>query len=301
MSNHKNVLIITDSSADLTKEFCEERDVKVLPFAININNREYLDGVDINTEELFGYVDKTKKLPKTAARSVEDMKELIKLHRTDNQEVIWVSISSKLSANGQNSKTALQEMGGEEQGFFHIDSKGVSGALMLLIKKACDLRDDGKKAAEIATIIRENSDRLQISFVVETLEYLHKGGRCSGVQSFLGGLLKIRPSIKLVDGAMTVGKKYKGNFEKVVASYIEDTLSLNPDYEQDTVIVTHCFTSDNITKAVKEILTTKTSFKNIIFTITGSTIATHCGRGTLGMLYINKNKTETTNTPKNED
>jgi len=284
------VLIITDSSADLTEDFCKKKDVKILPFAININNREYLDGVEINTLEMFDLVEKTKKLPKTAARSVEDMKELVNLHRTENQDVLWISISSRLSANGMNAKTAMQELGGEEKGIYYVDSKGVSGALMLLISKACDMRDEGKTAAEIAPIIRECSDRLQISFVVQTLEYLHKGGRCSGIQSFLGGLLKIHPSIKLIDGAMAVGKKYKGNYEKVVTSYVEDTLALNPDYEQDMVVVTHCFVDENIINAVRDILTTKSSFKNIIFTITGSTIATHCGRGTLGLLYINKNK-----------
>lgn len=282
-----NVIIMADSSADLTKEFCEDRTVFVMPFAININDKEYQDGVDITVEEMFEYVEKNKKLPKTAARSVEDIKDIVKLHRTNGEDVVWVSISERLSANAQNAKTALQELG--DSNLYYVNSKALSGGISLLIEKACDMRDDGKSGQEIAETLRVFADKIQVSFIVDNLEYLHKGGRCSGVSAFLAGIFKIRPTIRLIDGAMTVGKKYKGgSYEKNVEKYVEDTLALNPDYEDDCCVITHCYASDAALRAAKDTLMTKSSFKRVVITKAGSTISTHCGKGTLGILYLNK-------------
>jgi len=281
------VIIMADSSADLTKEMCETRNVYVMPFAINVNGKEYHDGVDITVEEMFEYVEKTKKLPKTAARSVEDIKEMVKMYRSNGEDVVWISISEKLSANAQNAKTALKELG--DDNLYCVDSKALSGGIALLIGKACDMRDEGKSGEEIAKVLREYAEKVQVSFIVENLEYLHKGGRCSGVSAFIAGIFKIRPTIRLVDGVMTVGKKYKvSSYEKIVEKYVEDTLSLHPDYENDCCVITHCYASEEALNIAKETLMSKASFKNIVVTKAGSTISTHCGKGTLGILYLCK-------------
>ncbi|MCL2598324.1 MAG: DegV family protein [Firmicutes bacterium] len=287
----KQVLIFTDSSADLTKDYADNNQIFVMPFAININNREYLDGVDISTKELFEYVDKTKKLPKTAARSIEDMKELVKLHRDNEQDIVWISISSRLSVNGKNAENALKELGGEESGLYYVDSKGLSGGIALLIEQAVQMRDGGKSAAEIAVDLRKKAEGLQVSFVVENLEFLHKGGRCTGAQAFFAGILKIRPTIRLIDGLMTVGRKYKVNsYEKIVAKYIEDTLATCPDYVDDKCYLTHCYASEEALKIAKETILANSTFKEIVVSDAGSTISTHCGKGTLGLLYLTKSK-----------
>lgn len=284
----KSPLIIVDSSVDLTQEFCKEREVIVLPFAININNKEYFDGVDIDTVQLFGFVEQTKKLPKTAARSTADMIDLVNKHRADGQEVIWISISSILSSNGINAKMAMQQLGDEQGGFYYVDSKSLSGGVSILVKIACDLRDEGKNAKEIADTLREQSQNIQASFVVETLEYLHKGGRCSGVVALIGGILKIRPSLKLVDGAITVGKKYKGSYDKVVECFVNDTIDLNPNYDSSLCVITHCLQTEEMLQAIQEQINLKSKFNNIMIINTGSTIATHCGKGTIGLFWLNK-------------
>jgi len=288
MTNKQKPLIIVDSSADLTREFCTERQVSVLPFAININDKEYFDGVDIDTVQLFLYVEQTGDLPKTAARSVHDIKEFINTHRQDKQDVVCISISGKLSINGQNFIQALQELGDEQNGLYYVDSKSLSGGITILVKMACDMRDQGCNGLQIADKLRECSTKLQSSFVVETLEYLHKGGRCGGVVALIGGLLKIRPSLKLVDGVILVGKRYKGSYDKVINSFVKDTINLNSNYDNSLCVITHCLQTSQVLQSIQDQIKQNTDFVDIMTINTGSTIATHCGKGTIGLFWLNK-------------
>lgn len=276
------IKITCDSTADLDYLF-KERNIDVLPLVVTLGDKSYYDGVDIKPTDIFWYVKENNVLPKTAARSEEDFYEFFKKYTDNGDTVIHFNISSKFSASNEMANKAAKRL----ENVFVIDSYNLSTGTGLLALRAADMVDAGASAEEIVKEINSRVPFVQASFVVDTMEYLRKGGRCSSIASFAASVLRIKPSIWVKDGAMIVGKKYMGNFDKVITKYVSDTLETfnHPDYTR--IFITHTYANPETVERVREEIKKLAPFKEIIETKAGCTVTSHCGKNTLGILYIN--------------
>lgn len=277
------VKITSESSADLN-EYFEKRNVGVIPLSVSLDGKDYLDGVDIFPQDIFDAYEQKKILPKTAALSPENYKDFFRPIRETGCEIVHFALSSKITTNCRNAITAGDEIGG----VYVVDTHSLSTGIGLLVMYACDLADRGLSAKEIYEKVTARVPKVQTSFVVDTMEYLHKGGRCSGMARLVAGVLKIKPTIQLVDGEMKVGSKYVGSFAKNIIKYVDNTLREfnNPDYTR--IFVTHSHAEPEVVQSVvEEVRRVAPQFKEILVTTAGATITAHCGKGTLGILYIN--------------
>lgn len=277
------VKITSESSADLNELF-DKYGIGVIPLSVNLDGKDYLDGVDIFPQDIFKAYEEKKILPKTAALSPENYKDFFRPIRESGAEIVHFALSSKITTNCGNAIKAGDELGG----VYVVDTHSLSSGMGLLVLYAAELAQKGLSAKEIYDRVNARVPKVQASFVVDTMEYLHKGGRCSGLANFAATLLKIKPTIQLVDGEMKVGQKYMGSFAKNIIKYVDNTLREfdNPDYTR--IFVTHSYAEPDVVEAVKaEIRSKAPQFKEIIETKAGATITAHCGRGTLGILYIN--------------
>lgn len=276
------VKITTDSTADLGPYF-EQFGVDSLPLAVSLGEKTFYDNVTVFPSDIYAHVDKTGILPKTAARSVEDFKDFFKTFLDRGDEVVHIDISHKMSVTNENARKAAEELGG----VYVVDSLSLSTGTGLLVLYACDLAAAGLPAKEIAEKTAARAPFVQASFVVDTMQYLKKGGRCSGIVSLAATVLRIKPTILVRDGEMIVGRKYMGSFDKIITKYVENILSDFPNPDDTRVFITHSSASDFAVEAVHKKLEEIAHFKDILVTVAGSTITSHCGKGTLGVLYIN--------------
>lgn len=276
------VKITCDSTADLEYLFAD-RDIDFLPLNVTLGEKSFLDGVDITPPDIFAFVKEKKILPKTAARSEEDFYEFFKKYVDQGNEVIHFNISSKFSASNEMAQKAAARL----SGVYVVDSYNLSSGTGLLVLFAADLRDQGKSAKEIYDAVLPRIPHVQASFVVDTMEYLHKGGRCSGVARFAASVLKIKPMILVKDGGMVVGKKYMGSFDKVILKYVEDTLCMFDTPDLTRIFITHTYAEPATVQRVREKIQQMAPFTQIYETKAGCTVTSHCGKNTLGILYIN--------------
>ena len=276
------VRITTDSTADLGEDF-EKYGIGVIPLNVILDGECYLDGETVTPDDIFRTYNEKKILPKTAARSPEDFKEFFGKYTANGDEVVHINISSQISATHANALSAAKEM----DGVYVIDSLSLSSGTGLLVLYACELAAKGFGAKEIYEKTKARVPFVQASFAVDTMEYLHKGGRCSGLARFAATVLKIKPSLQLIDGKIEVGKKYMGSFDKSILKYVEETLSKynTPDYTR--IFITHSSARPETVELVREKVKSLAPFAEIKITVASSTITSHCGRGTLGILYIN--------------
>jgi len=278
------IKICTDSCCDLTANQIKENSISVLPLIVTLGEEEYFDGQNISPEEIYKYVKETKQLPKTAARSTEDFKEFFEELLADGSEVIYTGIGGELSSTFNNALRAKNEM--ENDKLYVIDSNSLSTGIGLLVLYACKLRDEGKGASEIADALEKQTRHTQASFVVDKLDYLHKGGRCSGLARFGANLLKIKPRLELVDGKIVNTGKYMGQFKVVLKKYIDDMLTKYSNVKKDVCFVTHTKTDDDIVQFVIDYVKSQNLFDSVVETTAGATITCHCGENTLGILYL---------------
>lgn len=280
------IRITSDSTCDLG-HLVKERDVVILPLQVNLGADSYFDGVDIKPEDIFAFVAETKQLPKTAAPSIGDYEEFFKKQLDGGyDEVIHFNISAKSSGSHNMAKQAAESFGGKVR---VIDSKALSSGQGLLVMKACDLRDEGKSAAEIEEEILEVRTRVNTSFVPDSLDYLHKGGRVSGMVKVAAAAFKIHPLIYMEDGQLVPGKKYKGKMNVLIKQYVEDLKEKYPSYDKTRCFVTHSSADQELVDAAKAKVAELFEFDEVIETVAGSIITSHCGRGTLGVLFIYNN------------
>ncbi len=275
------ICISAESTIDLPKEVLDEFGIKTVPFTITLGEKMGLDGVT-TPEEIFEYVDKTGVLPKTSAVNYAQYNEFFSGLLKEYDEVIHFSLSSDLSVAYQNAVTAAEELGHVHV----IDSKSLSTGIALLAIYASKLVKDGLKVNEVIEKVSERIPNDQASFVLATVEYLFKGGRCSSLARLGALLFRIRPQIIVANGKMGPGKKYNGKQLACVEQYCADTLEQfnNPDLEIG--FVTHSgATPDMVDAAVKAMK--DRGFKRVIVTTAGATISSHCGPKCLGILYIN--------------
>lgn len=276
------IAISAESTIDIPQELLDKCDIKTTPFTINFNDKIVEDYFGIS-QEIFDFVDSTKKLPKTSAVSPEQFREHFEKLLKEYDAVIHVSISSLMSSAYNNAVSVAKELGN----VYVVDSRTLSSAIALLAIKGRELADDKHSPQEIYDILVDTTKRVKVNFVLEKLNYLYKGGRCSGLALLGANLLKIKPEIIVDDGKMIVGKKYIGNMTKVVNKYIDDYLAENPNPELDYVFVTHSSSMPEAEKLLTEKLKER-GFKTIYNTFAGGTICSHCGQNCIGVLFINK-------------
>ena len=277
------VNICTDSCNDLTSELIEENNIKVIPLVVTLGEQEYYDNVNIHPEDIFNFVNKNNILPKTAARSIEDYKEFFNSLPKEN-EIIYIGISSELSSSINNAMLASKEV--DEGRIFIVDSRSLSTGIGLLVLYAARLAKEGKNGKEIYVMLLKQTQFNQASFIVDRLDYLYKGGRCSGIARFGANLLKLKPCLELVNGEIINTSKYMGNFKKIVYKYIDDMLAKYPNVKKENCFITHTCKDEAFIIEVVEYVRNKNIFEKVYSSRAGSTISCHCGENTLGILYL---------------
>ena len=275
------IAVSVETTCDLTKELLQKYDIKQIPFHITLGDKMFLDG-EISTEEMFDYVDKTGTLPKTNAINEFGYTEYFENLKKEYDAIIHISLSSGLSSSCSNAKRAAQNL----KDVFVIDSESLSTGIGLLAIYACDLVNEGYEPSVIAEKVQARVQSVQASFVVERLDYLHKGGRCNLFTLLGATILKIRPRIVVKNGKMGSDKKFKGNMGKVVRKYCESVFEDFNNADLDKVFITYTTATEEMLEEVRNAVSEK-GFKNIYETRAGGTIASHCGANTLGVLFFN--------------
>ena len=276
------IRITSDSTCDLN-HLVEERNIGIMALQVNLGENAYRDGVDITPEKIFAFVAETGTLPKTAAPSIGEYEEFFEKELAGYDALIHINISSKSSGSHNFAKSAAEEFNGK---VYVVDSKALSSGQGLLVLKACDLRDEGKSAEEIVKTLEEVRERINTSFVPDNLDYLHKGGRVSGMVKTVAGMFKIHPQILMEDGQLVPGKKYKGKMSVLIKQYVDDLKEKYPSYDKTRCFVTHSSAERDLVEAAKEKVKEIFEFDEIIETVAGSIITSHCGKGTLGVLFV---------------
>ena len=277
------IKIVADSTADLTEELCKKYNIGIMPLYVNLGDKIYKDGVDINPEMIYEHVAETKQLPKTSAVNSETYREIFeKIFAEGYDAIIHFSLSSEMSVTHQNAKLLMEDM----KNLYVIDSQTLSTATALQAIYASELAQSGKYTAEqIVEKVEARKEFAEASFVLDKLEYLYRGGRCNSIALFSAGLLKIKPCIEVHNGKMGMGKKYFGKFENCVLKYVKDILEKYPNPDNTRIFITHTKIDQNIVDSVKKYLEENTQFKEIIETTAGATITSHCGPNTIGILF----------------
>ena len=275
------VKITSDSISDLDYLFAE-RGIARLPIPILLGDREGLDG-EITPDDIYAFFDETKSTPKTSAITPEKYYEFFKEQTAGGSEVVHFTISSEMSSCYRNACMAAEQCGG----VYVVDSRNLSTGAGLLVLYADDLAKAGESGASIKEKVDARRAAVQASFVVDTMTFLYKGGRCSGIAAFVASVLRIKPSIIVSDGKMVVGKKYMGATDKAIIKYVADTLKSYPHPDLKYVFVTHTSARPEVVAKVKEEVLAVYPDANIIETLAGATVTSHCGKGTLGVLYFN--------------
>ncbi len=279
------IKIISDSTCDLSKELIEKYNIEILPLHIHLGEEEYQDGVTITPDEIYTWADANDTTPKTSAASMAEVIDLFQPHLDNGEEIICFSISASMSANNNVMRLAVDELEAEDK--IHIvDSANLSTGIGLLVIEAALMAQDGKSADEIVKRIEELKPLVSASFVVDTLTYLHRGGRCSSVAALAGGVLKLHPKIVVADGKMDASKKYRGKIDSVIMTYTKDMEEDLKQAEPSRVFITHSGCPDKTLDMVREYLEGLNHFDEILTTRAGSVISSHCGPGTLGVLFI---------------
>ncbi|MBE7021773.1 MAG: DegV family protein [Ruminococcaceae bacterium] len=278
----KNVLISADSTCDMTPALLEKYRVNIIPLYISFGSQSYRDGIEMTPDELYKKYETEGILPKTSAVSIGDFIEYFGALLKEADQVIHFSLSSGLSCTYQNAVLAGQEFPGR---VFVLDSKNLSTGQALSIIHAAELLAAGKTAEEIAEILPSYIERVDASFIIESLEFLHKGGRCSALTALGANLLGIKPCIEVRDGKMDVGKKYRGKFRAVLNTYVNERLK-DGNFETDRAFVTHAGCPDELVEMVRQAVEEKNLFREVLVTRAGCTISAHCGPNTLGVLFV---------------
>ena len=278
------IKIISDSTADLPKELIEKYDIQVLPLTVTLGERNLKDGIEVSNKDIFKFYEDTKGLPKTSAVSVLEYTEAFTSWVEKGYDVVHFTISSTMSACFQNATIAAVEIGH----VWTINSENLSSGIGLLVVLAAELAAKGESAEVIFKHIEEAKKRVDASFILNQLEFLHKGGRCSGVAALGANLLKLKPCIEVNEGKMKVGKKYRGAYEKCALEYIRDRLDGNANVESNIIFITWTGVDAHLLKEIEKEVKKYHKFHTVIVNEAGSTITGHCGPGTFGILYFRK-------------
>ncbi|MBQ8881277.1 MAG: DegV family protein [Oscillospiraceae bacterium] len=279
-----NIKIMSDSTCDLSKELLEKHNISIVPLTVIKNDQAFSDGITITTDEIFAHVAAGGGLCTTAAIGVLEYQEKFAEFADKYDAVIHINISSELSSSYQNASLAAQEF----DNVVTIDSRNLSTGQGLVVLKACELAQNATSVEEIKEKLIDFTGKIESSFLLDRLDYMVKGGRCTAVVALGANLLGLKPCIEVKDGKMGVVKKYRGNYAKSLASYVRDRLANRDDLDRTHLFVTHTPVSDECLHSVEAAVAEHADFENIYWTTAGCTISCHCGPGTLGVLFAKK-------------
>lgn len=278
---NKRVLIVTDSACDLPQSYLDENNVKFISFHINLKEKTFLDRVDLTTKDMFKKIDQAKEITKTAAISPAEYAQFFKQY-TDEYDVVYIGLASGFSSSYNSAKLASDNF----DNVYTVDSQNLSCGIGLLVNKAVKFRNEGMCAKDIATKLEELVPLVRVQFVIDTLKYLHMGGRCSGMAKIFGSALKLKPIIRVLDNKMVVAKKPIGYNKGLQAllGYLEQD---KDNIDEDMMTITHCLATEDA-KYLKQQIPNIIDHKNLVETHAGCVISTHCGPRCIGILYILK-------------
>lgn len=277
------IKITADSTCDLSPELIEKFGVGIFPLHVIMGDKFYSDGVDIVPQDIFDYVAKTGKLPTTAAASIDEYLEFFKPLLKDYDAVIHINISSKASSSHNNAVAASKALKGK---VFAVDSHALSTGQGLLVLKACDFAAEGKRPRDIVELLNNLRPNVNTSFVPDALDYLHKGGRCSLAALMGAKVLKLHPLIDMKDGQLYAKKKYMGGLERCLRNYVNDLAAEYRHYDKSRCFITHSSCEPEVVAKVREQVEALFKFDEIYETVAGNVVTSHCGKGTLGVLFI---------------
>ncbi len=279
------IRISADSTCDLSKELLEKYDVAITPLYIRLGEKDLKDSIEVTRDDIFSYVERTKSIPKTAAVNVGDYVDFFtKVKEEGYDGIVHFTISADMSSCYQNACLAA----GTFENVYIVDSRTLSTGIGHLVLDACELRDEGKTAKEIFDILEERKQKLDVSFVLDTLRYLALGGRCNSLLAFGANILNIKPSIQVREGKMGVDKKYRCSFERAVVRYINDKLADHDSLNLKRIFITDSGCSDEVRNAAEEAVLKNAPFAEVIHTRAGCTISSHCGPNCIGILFYRK-------------
>lgn len=277
--------ILSDSTCDLSPELIVKYNITILPLHIHLGDQEYEDGTGISPDEIYAWSDANKTTPKTSAMSIQKAADVFQSLMKDGDALICFSVSESMSSSCAVMKMAAAELEMEDR-IHVVDSANLSTGIGLLVLEAADMASAGKSADEIVAHLEMLKPLVRSSFVVDTLVYLHRGGRCSSVAAIAGSMLHLHPRIEVSEGKMSAGKKYRGKMESVIASYVKDMEQDLRHAQSKRVFITHSGCSDVVLGTVRAYLEELNCFEEIHTTRAGGVISSHCGPGTLGVLFI---------------
>ena len=278
------IKITSDSTCDLSPELIKANDIAILSLTVIKGGEAFLDGITIRPADIFAHVAKTGELCSTTAMNVGEYLEIFEKYSKDYDYIFHISLGSAFSSSYQNACLAAEDFPNVRV----IDSKNLSTGQGLVVLKACELGKTCTDADKMEQDLIDLTNRVEASFVLDQLDYMVKGGRCSTVAALGANLLSLKPCIEVKNGKMGVVKKYRGNYAKCLAAYVKDRLTNRDDIEKDTLFVTRTSVDDETFAAVKEAVDAYADFKNIYWTEAGCTVTCHCGPNTLGVLFIRK-------------
>ena len=274
----------SDSTCDLSPDQIQQYNITILPLAVAMGGKDYRDGVDIKPADIYSHVSAGGDLPKTAAINATQYQDCWAAYANEYDAIIHLNISAEFSSCHQNARLAAEEF----DNVHVVDSRNLSTGHGLLLLKGIALAEQGMDAADIAAALREAVDQVDASFILDQLEYLAKGGRCSSVVALGANLLKLKPCVEVKNGTMGVGKKYRGAYEKCLKQYITDRLQGRTDLNLSQVFVTHSGIDEALVQTAVDTVKALQPFENLTVTTAGCTVSSHCGPGTLGVLFMTK-------------
>lgn len=278
------VKIISDSTCDLSQDLIQKYDIGIVPLIVTKDNQEYLDGITITPADIFAHVASGGSLCSTAARGVAVYQEEFAKYTKEYDGIIHIDIGSGFSSSYQNACIAAEDFDNVRV----IDSQNLSTGHGLVVLKACDLAQTAKDLDELKSQLDAYASRVEASFLLDRLDYMVKGGRCSGAAALGANLLSLKPCIEVKDGKMVVVKKYRGHIEKCMASYVKDRLAERENLDDERIFITHTDVSKESLEATINGVRQYGNFKNVYETVAGCTVSCHCGPGTMGILFVRK-------------
>ena len=280
------IRVTTDSTSDLPKELLDRYKIQVMPLFVMLGDDEYIDGVNIDQETIFDFVKRTNILPKTAARSIAEYTDFFNKALMDADVIIHISLGAEISSSYRNAMLASDEIG--DNRVFVIDSKSLCLGMGILALETAKLAESGIDAKSIVNHIENLIEKVQTTFVVEKLDYLYKGGRCSKFSFSVGSLLAIRPKLEVLDGKIVNTGKELGPMKVVIKKFIDEMLKKHPANTESICFLANTIKNEEFNKEIYDYIKGKNIFNEIYVQKAGSVITSHCGPGTFGLFYVEK-------------
>jgi DegV family protein with EDD domain len=276
--------ISSDSTCDLSSQLIREKSIQIKPLIVNMGDQSFLDGVNITPEMIYAHVAAGNPLCTTSAISVGDYEEYFEPLAKNCDALIHITLGSGFSSCYQNACIAAQDF----PNVYIVDSCNLSTGQGHVVLEACRLAQTETDPQELCGKLRDFATRVDASFLLDRLDYMVKGGRCSMVKALGANLLRLKPCIEVIDNKMVIGKKYRGNYNKSIENYVRDRLADTDNLVKHEIFVTHTKVNDEAVDIVKNTVAECCDFARMYETTAGATITCHCGEGTLGILYVRK-------------